>query len=59
MKNLFKFLSIRLRCFLEGHHYHQVDDTFSYCINCGKPKWDKHFMGHHYEKDLPMDKEAH
>ena len=59
MKNLFKFLLIRLRCFLEGHHYHQVDDTFSYCINCGKPKWDKHFMGHHYEKNLSVDKEAH
>ena len=59
MEKLLKFLLIRIKCFWKGHHYHRVDDTFSYCINCGKPKWDKHFMGQYYEKNLPVDKETH
>lgn len=45
MEKLFQFLLIRIKCFWKGHHYKQVDDVFSYCVNCGKTKWDKHFMG--------------
>lgn len=45
MKKLLKFLLIRIKCMLNGHHYKQVDDAYSYCINCGKLKIDRHFIG--------------
>lgn len=45
MKKLLTFLLIRIKCMLNGHHYKQVDDVYSYCINCGKLKIDRHFIG--------------
>lgn len=45
MKNLLNFLIIRIKCWYKGHNYKQVDDIYSYCVNCGKVKMDKHFCG--------------
>ena len=45
MKSLLNFLTIRIKCWYKGHNYKQVDDIYSYCVNCGKVKMDKHFCG--------------
>lgn len=38
MKKLLEFLLINLKCWYNGYHYKQIDDCYSYCVNCGKVK---------------------